>query len=292
MLRPGRPAALALLTVAALLVPGVAVGASASLTLDASGTLAVTLTAEVANGSALRSAMDGNFAPLLEIAVANASARTSLLAQINATESNPLLGLLFGNRDGTVTGTEVTTFEGLLTQESQLLPSGSLSGTTAVGLTLDGTAPTSAQLTNIAFLGAPGPDASNAPINTTTSLTYRFALGSGSHTLAFAINLTSIAIPLGVSTAAVDVTVTLPAGTSVDGTQGFDHERTANDPLGWGSPSVAGGFAPTTHTTLSIDFGPAFPTGDILVVVPPLAVAGALGYLWLRRRRRRAQAAS
>ena len=292
MLRLRRPGLLALVAAVLLLVPGPAAGASVSLRLDSSGSMSLALTATVSNGSALRSAMDGDFAPLLELAIPNASQRSAVLAQINASESNPLLGLLFGNRDGTVTGTEVTTFQGLLTQESQLLPAGSLSGTTAVGLTLDGNAPTSAQLTSIAFLGAPGPDTSTAPIDVTTSLAYRFALAGGAHTLAFTINLTSVAIPLGVLATAVNLSATLPAATSVTGTTGFDSVTTSNDVFGWGSPSVSGAFTPSTHSTLSVAFSPAFPTGDVLLVVPPIVVVVVVGVLWARRRARRRAAAA
>ncbi len=278
---------LVLAVAAVLLLPAPAAAASAQLAVDGSGDLSVSLTGEISNGSALRSAMDGEFGPLLSLLVTNASQRASLLAQINASESSPLLGLLFGNRDGTVSGTEVTTFESLLEQESQLLPSGTLTGSSTFGLELDGQGPTTARLTTISFLGATGPDTSSAPINVTTSLAYRFPYAGTSHTLAFQINLTSASLPLGVLTGPLNLSVSLPAGTSVRSTSGFASETTSNDPLGWGPASVVGTFLPSSQSTLTVSYGPAFPTGDVLVVAPVVVAAGLAAFLLLRRRRRR-----
>ena len=273
--------------VTVLVVPAGAAAASASLSLDGSGALAVGLTGAVANGSALRYAMDGQFGPLITLAISNASQRATILAQINATLSNPLAGLLVGNRDGTVTGNEVTMFESLLAEESQFLPAGTLSGTAAFGLTLDGQGPTSEKLTAISFVGATGPDSSTAPIDVTTSLTYQFPYAGSSHTLTFAINLTSVSIPIGLSAGLVNVSVALASGLTVTSTSGFTSATTSNDPLGWGAPSVAGTFAPSTQSHLSVSFSPSFPTGDVLVLVVPLAVVGLVVLLLVRRRRRR-----
>lgn len=66
-----------------------AVGTSAlSVTLQNDGTLLGTIVVWDPNGSALRYAIDGDFQPLVNALPVNASTRSGILANLNATESN------------------------------------------------------------------------------------------------------------------------------------------------------------------------------------------------------------
>ena len=281
------PRTVALLLAAALLLPTAASAASGSvdLALSSGGALAVDATVVDPNGSALRYAMDGNFTPLLDLAVADPAQRATILGEIEIAESTPLLGSYFGNHDGTVEASEAARFAGLLEQQASLLPPTGLTGGSAVALTLDGANATSAKLTAIAFLNATGPDTSAAPVTVTTSLGYQFAYGSGDHVLALTF---AAAFPGAPTTGtSVDVALTTPAATAIHGTAGFSAGASvANDPWGLGSGHLAAGFEPGNATRASVDFGPAFPTAYVVLGIA--AAAGvAIAVLGLRRRARR-----
>jgi hypothetical protein len=274
-----------------LLTPTVR-AASANVTIGPSGSVDLSLSASIPNGSAVREAMDGNFTPIVEAITPNATEQATILRDIASAESTPILGSLFGNRDGTVEPNEVASFESLLQYEAQLLPTGSISGGSLLAFTLDGGRATSTQISGIAFSNATGPSDSTAPIGVTTRLNYTFAESGSSHTLALTANLSTGGFPVALLTGTVDLTVTTPAGTSITGTEGFSQSTTSNDPLGWGTSSVSGSFAPTTSGSLSVSFGPAFPTGDLAIAAPFIAFAALLAVLLLVRRRRRKAAAA
>jgi len=275
------------LAAAALLLPPSATAASAGLTLASDGSLRVDLTASIPNGSALRAAVDGNFTLLVDLIVANQSQRATILQQIQSAESTPILSAFFGNRDGTVEGSEVTQFEDLLEQEAQLLPSGAIAGTSALGLTLDDRRPDASHLDGVAFANATGPVASATAVPVTTSLSYGFPYEGASHRLALTLNLSPVAVPLGLFTGAVDLSFRTPSGTTITGTAGFDTVRISNDVLGWGSASVGGSFTPATQKVVAVSFGASTPWGDVLLVVPVAAALGSVVFLLYRRRRRR-----
>jgi hypothetical protein len=282
------PLTIALLVAASLLaLPPAASAASAGLSLSGSGTLSLDLTASIPNGSALRAALDGDFEPLVDAIVTNESQRSTILQQIEVAESTPIIGSLFGNRDGTVEPTEVTQFETLLQEEAQLLPAGTISGTAAVGLTLDGHGPDSSRLAGVGFSDATGPVASTLPVPVTTSLSYGFPYTGSSHRLALTLNLTPTTVPLGVFTGAVGISFTTPTGMTITGTAGFDQVTVTNDALGWGAASLAGSFTPATQQVLAVSFGSSTPWGYVLLIAPIAAAVGVGGYLLVRRRRRR-----
>ncbi|HEY6239176.1 MAG TPA: hypothetical protein VIZ68_08335 [Thermoplasmata archaeon] len=275
------------LAVTLLALAPVASAASAGISLSSSGTLTVDLSASVANGSAVRSAVDGNFTPLVDSVISNASQRSTILQQIQVAESTPILGALFGNRDGTVTSAEVTQFENLLQEEAQLLPQGAISGTAAVGITLDDHGPASSRLAGVAFEDATGAVGSTAPMSVSTVLSYEYPYSGSSHRLALIVNLTPVTLPLGALTGAIGFSFSTPSAVSVTGTTGFDHVSVSNDALGWGAASVSGSFTPSSEVAVSVSFQNSVPWGDLLLVIPLVVAIGVVGFLLYRRRRRR-----
>ncbi len=302
-MRRGFRSALLVLVAGALLASGLAapVGAASTassaalpgpgvaLSVAGNGTLSAVLTANVTNGSALRYAMDGNFTPLIDALGLSASERSSLLADLNATET--LFPGLFGNRDGTVSSVEVTRFESLLLQNVvPLVPTSTIAG--VVNVTVDGQAPTADRLTAVLFVGAEGKDTSPAPIDVQAGFSLPFAsAGTGAaRTLRIGWNLPSIVGNLTTGVGPVNFSLRTPRAVDVRSTSGLSDERVANDPLGWGSGSVSGEFVPTPGHTVTVVYGPAFPTGTVLVVgLVAVAVAAiVLALVWRSRRRRRA----
>lgn len=295
--RPARPwaalpASLGIVLLLLVVVPAAARAASAGVTVSSSGSVAVDLTASIPNGSVIREAMDGNFTPIVDAISSNASQRASILAQIASAESTPLLGSLFGNRDGFVEPGEVSSFESLLSYEAQLLPTGGISGGSLLAFTLDGARATSTKIGGVTFSNATGPADSTTPVGVTTQLTYSFPSSGSSHTIALTTNLTATPFPIALFTGNVGLTLVTPAGTSITGTTGFLEATITNDPLGWGTSSVSGSFAPTTTGALSVSFGTAFPTGDVAIAVPIVAAVAIVCVLLYRRRARRRAAPS
>jgi hypothetical protein len=272
-----------------LLVPLGARAASVDGSISGAGALSMIVGGADTNGSALRYAMDGNFAPLVSLLPINASEKASVLSTITAEESGIAGALLFGNRDGTVEPEEVTTFETLLNDAGAALPTRTFTSTTLVALTLDGAGPATAKLDGISFSNAVGPDASSAPIGVTVTLDYQFPSSGTSHTLRLGTNITGLGIGLSLVAPTIDVNLTLPGGTAVTGSSGFSSLSVTPDTWGWSSPSIAGTYSPGTTMNVSLSYGPAFPTGDTLLVVVPLAIiAGAVVFVLWRRRHRRA----
>jgi len=228
-----------------------------------------------------------NFTPLIDSFVTNASQRSMILQQILTAESTPILGALFGNRDGTVEASEVTQFENLLQEEAQLLPQGAISGTSAVGVTLDGHGPDSARLAGVGLVGATGPVTSTAPLTVSTTLSYQYPVSGTSHRIALLLNLSPVTLPLGALTGAVGFSFLTASAMTVTGTTGFDQVSVSNDPLGWGSGSVSGSFTPSNAMAVSVSYQNSTPWGDVLLVVPLVVVLGVVGFLLYRRRQRR-----
>ena len=290
MRRFAAPAVLLVIVLVGL--PGAALGgSSANLSITGNGGSTLRLSGSIDNGSVVRYAIDGNFTPLVDAVIANESQRASVLASVAAAESTPILSAFFGNRDGTVSASEQSLFESLLEQEARLIPAGSLTGSSAIALSLDGQSPTSVQLGAVSFAGAEGPVGSASPVSVTTVLSYQFPYSGSSHRLVFAINLTTVSLPIGLLTGAVSVSVSLPAGQTITSTTGLDPVSVSNDPLGWGSPAASGSFTPSTQTLVAVSFAGAFPLGTGLLVAVPAAIAAGLGFAMLRARRRRRTAA-
>lgn len=265
--------------------------AGATLALGSNGSLSAGLTTVVANGSALRYAMDGYFGPLVEELPGTNASRAALLAEINATESNPLLAGLFGDHDGRVdSAVDVPRFESLVLSEAKLIPVSTFSG--LLNLTLDGKGPLSDLLTAITFSNAPGPDNSTAPIGITATLALAFSWsGTGSsHTFEISWNLPSILGNLTVSVPNVNVSFRTPAAITITSVQGLTDTQISNDPFGWGAASASGQYTPLPGHTIVIRFGPSFPTGDVLIGgVAAAAVLGGIAYALVRRRRHRSK---
>lgn len=279
------PALLALLLLSS--AGAVASGPSAHLGLGTDGSVGVDLSIVDPNGSALRYAMDGNFSPIIAAIPGNASTRASVLAQVELAESSPFLAGLFGNHDGTVEPSEVGLFEGLLRDETGSLPSAALTGGGILNLTLNGHAPGSATFDGVAFTGAPGSDTSTAPITVTTSTTDAFLPEGTSGTLGLAWNLTAGGGLLAAAIPNVTLSVTAPAGTAITSTSGIQGASVANDWLGYGSPTATGIIGVSPTGTASLAFHPAFPLGNVLIVVGVAAAVAVLGvFLWRRRVRR------
>jgi hypothetical protein len=263
--------------------PGVA------LTLSSDGSVTAQLNTIVANGSALRFAMDGYFGPLVNSLPGTNASRAALLSEINATENNPIFAGLFGDRDGRVDGSvDVPRFQTLILSEARLIPLAAITG--ALNVTMDGNGPTSDKLEAVSFSDAPGPDNSSAPIGVTATLTATFSWsGVGeSHTFVVAWNLPAIVGNLSVPVAAVNLSFTTPPAITITSVSGLNESHTSNDLLGWGSASASGQYTPLPGHNVVIHFGPAFPSGDALIVGAVALVAGGLvGLLLLRRRRGR-----
>jgi hypothetical protein len=293
----GRPRSLTrilLLTIAAAMVVassspaafGSAPTSGIALTLGSGGAIAAGIESVVANGSALRYAMDGYFGPLVDLLPGTNSTRAALLADINATEA--LLPGAFGDHDGRVSSLDLQRFESLIQSESSRIPVSSITG--VLNVTLDGKVPYSDQLQSIAFSNAPGLDNSSAPMGVTATLALDFTWsGVGqSHTFRVAWNLPTILGNLTLPVQAVNVSFVTPAAVTITSVAGLNSTRTSNDPLGWGSASTSGQYTPLPGHTVVVKFGPSFPTGYALIVGSILIVAGLLvGLLLLRRRRGR-----
>ncbi|MGC2288604.1 MAG: hypothetical protein WA688_01935 [Thermoplasmata archaeon] len=262
-----------------------------ALALGSDGTVDAGLATVVANGSALRYAMDGYFGPLIDTLPGTNASKAALLAEINATESNPLFAGLFGDHDGRVNTLDVQRFVSLIGSEAKLIPVTAITG--VLNVTLDGNDPTSDLLQGVSFSNAPGPDNSSAPIGVTATLAVTFAWsGTGnSHTFQVAWNLPSILGNLSVPVTAVNVTFTTPAAITITSITGLNRTQISNDVFGWGSASASGQYTPLPGHTVVIKFGPSFPTGDAVIVGTIVVVAGLLvGLLLFRRRRRRRSA--
>jgi hypothetical protein len=284
-------AAVSLLAVAALLP---ALGTSAptpgvGLMLGSDGSITTQLTTVDPNGSALRYAMDGNFEPLVYALPGNNSTKATLLATINATESNPLLAGLFGDHDGQVDAyVDVPRFQSLILNEAKLIPSSTLIG--ALNISLDATPATTVTLQGVSFSGAEGPDSSIQPIGISATLLASFAWSGvdASHVLEVAWNLPALVGNLSVGAAAVNLSFTTPNAVTIVSATGMAGTQIENDPLGWGPARVSGEYTPLAGHVVTIDFGPAFPTGDALLLGAVAVAAGAIiGTILVRRRRGR-----
>ncbi|MCI4327725.1 MAG: hypothetical protein L3K16_08880 [Thermoplasmata archaeon] len=263
-------------------------GPSAALTVGTNGAITVALSVADPNGSALRYAMDGNFSPLVDALPGNASSHAELLAGIEVAESNPLFSGLFGNHDGTVEPAEVGMFESLLESEVGTVPTATLTGDGLLNMTLNGVPPGSATFDSVGFSGAPGPDSSSAPITATTSTTEQFLPTGTSGTVGIAWNLSlgSVGLGLAIPGPNASVTVTTPAGTTITSTSGFQSAAVSNDLLGYSAPTASGSLGTHPTGSASVTFHPAFPLGDVLIVVAVGVVAAVGGVLWWRRHRR------
>lgn len=284
------------LSVLALLVvtaaPGGATGPSAHLGVGTDGSIGVALTVVDPNGSALRFAMDGNFTPLIDLIPGNASSHASILAQVETAESSPFLAGLFGNHDGTVEPSEVGMFESLLRDEVGSIPSSALTGGGILNLTLNGQAPGSASFEGVGFGGAPGSDASTAPITVTSSTTDSFLPEGSTGTVGLAWNFTGAGGLIAVAVPNVSLSVTLPAATTVTATTGIQGASVSNDPLGYAAPTASGLIGTSPTGTASISFHPAFPLGDVLIGVGVGAAVAVVGFYFWRRRAKRGREAA
>lgn len=294
------PWVLLLICLAALLIPGElpsahgsAPGPGATLTLGSDGSLSTALETVIANGSALRYAMDGNFAPLVASLPGTNLSRMALLAEINLTESNPLLAGLFGDHDGRVdAAVDVAHFQSLITTEARLIPLSTLTG--FLNLTLDSHGPLSETLQAVSFSNAVGPDSSAATIGVTATVALSFAWsGTGSaHTFELSWNLPSILGNLTIPVQPVNISFVTPAAVTITSVTGLDALQVSNDPLGWGSASAAGHYTPVPGHNVVVRFGPAFPTGYVVLVSVIGVAVGAGAFIWLLRRRTRRRVAT
>jgi hypothetical protein len=279
-----------------LLATGVAAATnpSAGLTVGTNGSVAVALTLVDSNGSALRYAMDGNFTPIIDLLPGNASSHASIVAEVELAESSPLLAGLFGNHDGTVEPAEVGMFESLVRSEVGTIPTSAFTGDGILSTTLNGNSPGSAQFGGVSFSGAPGPDSSSAPIAVTTSLTEQYPSTGTSGTLGVDWNLSlgAFAGGLAIPGPNVSVTVTGPPGTTITSVDGFQGPSVSNDPFGYAAPTAAGNLGTTPTGAATVTFQPAFPLGDVLIVVGVGVVAAVGAVLWWRRRRRNSREAA
>lgn len=290
-------ATLVVLLTAALLPPAAA-GVPASgvtLTLGSDGTASAAVATVDPNGSALRYAMDGNFAPLVALLPGTNLTRATLLAEINLTESNPFFAGLFGDHDGQVdAAVDVPHFESLITSEARVIPVSTVTG--LLNITLDAKTPTSESLQAIAFTGAEGPDASAAPIGITATVVLSFPWsGTGvAHTFELAWNLPSALGNLSIPVSAVNVSFATPAAVTITSVTGLTSLQVSNDPLGWGSAHASGQYTPLPGHDVVVRFGPAFPTGYVIIggLGGAAVAAGLLVWLVRRRRRRRGAPAS
>ncbi|MCI4340704.1 MAG: hypothetical protein L3J73_05515, partial [Thermoplasmata archaeon] len=165
-------------------------------------------------------------------------------------------------------------------------------GVSFVSYTLAGARAVSTRLTGFSFTNGPVSVASSDPIVVATTLAYSFPYSGAGHELALTTNLTPTAIPITLLTGSIDVHITTPSRTAVTSTSGFDSVTVSNDAWGWGAPSLSGTFTPTTSGRLSVAFGSAFPTGDLLIAAPIVALGALAAGFYLRRRRRRRAASA
>lgn len=263
------------------------------LTLSSDGTISAGLETVVANGSALRYAMDGYFGPLVALFPGTNASRAAILAEINATESNPLFAGLFGDRDGRVNTVDVQRFVALIDSEAKLIPVSTITG--VLNVTMDGNVPVSDQLQGVSFSNALGADDSSAPIGVTATLAVVFSWSGvgNAHTFQVAWNLPAILGNLSVPVSPVNVSFVTPAAITITSVTGLNATSVSNDPFGWGSASASGQYIPLPGHTIVIKFGPSFPTGDALIVSAIVVAAGVgVGLVVRRWRRRRRKSAT
>lgn len=259
-----------------------------AVSLGSDGTAATGLDFVVANGSALRYAMDGYFGPLVDELPGTNASRSALLAEINATEDNPIFAGLFGDRDGTVNSVDVDRFQSLISSESRLIPVSTLTG--VLNVTMDGKGPLSDQLVSIGFSDALGADDSSAPMGViaTLDVTFEWSGVGNPHTFMVAWNLPSILGNLSVPVEPVNLSFRTPPAITITSVTGLSQSHLSNDPFGWGPASASGQYLPLPGHTIVIRFGPSFPTGDALIIGGIVAAVGVgVGFLLIRRRRRR-----
>jgi hypothetical protein len=259
-----------------------------ALTVGNDGGVTAGLNFIVQNGSALRYAMDGYFGPLIALLPGNSSSKAAILAEINVTENNPLFAGYFGDHDGKVNGVDVYRFQSLVDNESKLIPLSSITG--VLNVTLDGNSPTTDLLRTVTFSDAVGLDNSTAPMGLTTDLALSFVWsGTGKpHTFDVSWNLPAILGNLTVPILPVNVSFRTPPAVTITSVTGLSDTHISNDPFGWGSASASGEYTPLPGHSIVVQFGPSFPTGDALIVIAVVIVAGAVvGVLLFRRRRGR-----
>ena len=263
-----------------------------SLSLGSDGTVSSGLNFVLANGSAVRYAMDGNFTPLVDLLPESNASKASLLSGIQAAEADPLTAGLFGDHDGKVNALDISRFQSLVTTESKYIPTASLTG--VLDVTMDGTGPLSDQLQGIVFTDALGPDNSSAPMGVIATLAVVFSWnGVGhSHTFEVSWNLPSLLGNLSLPVSPVNISFSTPPSITISSVTGLNESHVSNDPFGWGSASASGQYTPTPGHSIVIQFGPSFPTGDVLIAVAVVGVVGAALALWLRRRHRRRRAST
>ncbi len=262
--------------------------AGVNFSVAANGTISASLTSVLANGSALRFAMDGDFNPLIDALPLTAAQRSTLLATLNATETNPLFAGLFGDHDGQVDyPVDVARFQALLSAEASLFPAGAFTG--IVNITLDGQLPSSETFGAVRFLGAAGPNSSSAPIAIQGTLTASFTSGGAGvpHTFRLGWNLPALLSNLSPPASSANFSLTTSAAQSIGSVAGLTQVTIANDPFGWGPASVSGHYVPAPGHNVTIQFGPAFPTGYALIVGGAAVALGVSVGLLARRRRRR-----
>ncbi|MFZ0830378.1 MAG: hypothetical protein WCB18_08745 [Thermoplasmata archaeon] len=273
--------AFAPLAIASAPAPGI------TITLASDGSVSTGLETVVSNGSSLRGAMDGYFGPLIETLPGTNATRAALLAEINATESNPFTAGLFGSRSGRVDSGEVAKFQNLILSEAKLLPLSDFTG--LLNVTMDGRAPLSDQLQGIAFTNAPGLDNSSAAMGVVATLYVVFSwsgVGS-SHVFQIAWNLPAILGNLSIPLQPVNLSFATPQAVTITSVTGLLGTQISNDPFGYGSASASGQYTPLPGHTIVIRFGPSFPTGDVLIGgLIGAAVVATVAVVLLRRRRR------
>lgn len=170
-----------------------------------------------------------------------------------------------------------------MTTEAQYFPASFLNPS-FVHLTVDGGGATAYTFSGLGLPGAVGADSSPAPIALEANVTYHFPIVGSSHS----IHLGWV-VPAGfalVAPGSVDFSVTGPDGSSVTSTAGLAGANIQNDFLGWGPSSASGTVDPAANGNATVRIGPAFPVGDILIVLALAVPAGVLGAVLLRRRRR------
>jgi hypothetical protein len=291
------PRFLLLLVAAAVVLDAAAVSTAAgppasgvALALGSNGTVDAGLNFVVANGSAVRYAMDGNFTPLVDLLPESNASKASLLSAISAAESDPITAGLFGDRDGKVDQLDVNRFQSLVVSYSKYLPTTTFTG--VLNVTMDGNAPISDQLKGVVFTNAIGPDNSSAPLGVTATLAVPFAWSGVAHSHTFVVtwNLPSVFANLSVPVAPINVSFVTPTAITITSVTGLNESQVSNDPFGWGAASASGQYTPFPGHSIVIQFGPSFPTGDALILAAIVVVAGVgVGLVLLRRRRGRRQ---
>jgi hypothetical protein len=232
-------------------------------------------------------AMDGNFAPFIDALPLNASTKMRALSEIALLENQTLTVGLFGDHDGVVNAVDLARFESLIQQSSRFLRRTPATSGVGLFLSLDGQPPSSTTFDGTTFLNALGPVSSSSPITINSQLTYQLTLSGGSHILLIRLPSNLLLSNASGVLPVVQISFQAPAGMSITGVAGLNRETSTNDFFGWNAPRANGSFTPGSTSNVTFRFGPAFPWGDILVVVPPVAAgAGGVGGYWLFRRRK------